>query len=71
MSWLRVLTVFAAFCLILYFYLRPEPLMTPVYWNLFFIALNLYWAIRLGTERLRPEARDRHAFTEPCTSSAC
>ncbi len=49
--WLRILTVIAAACLIPYFYLRPEPLMTPIYWNLVFTALNLYWIVRLLLER--------------------
>jgi hypothetical protein len=34
-------------CLIPYFYFRPEPLMTPIYWNLVFTALNIYWICRL------------------------
>ena len=42
---LRVLTVFAATCLVGYFYFQPEPMMTVVCWNLFFIALNI---IQLG-----------------------
>ena len=49
--WLRVLTVVAAACLIPYFYIRPEPLMMPIYWNLVFTALNLYWIVRLVLER--------------------
>lgn len=49
--WLRVLTVFAAVCLIPYFYFRPEPLMTPIYWNLVFTALNIFWIGRLLLER--------------------
>jgi hypothetical protein len=49
--WLRVLTVIAATCLTVYFYFRPDPLMTVVYWNLFFIALNVYWVFRLWLER--------------------
>jgi hypothetical protein len=49
--WLRILTVVAAACLIPYFYFRPEPLMTPVYWNLVFTALNIYWICRLLLER--------------------
>ena len=44
---LRVLTVVAASCLIAYFYFRPEPIMTVVYWNLFFVAQNAYWIVRL------------------------
>ena len=42
---LRVLTVFAASCLVGYFYFQPEPMMTVVCWNLFFIALNI---VQLG-----------------------
>lgn len=49
--WLRILTVVAASCLVPYFYFRPEPLMTPIYWNLVFTALNLYWIVRLLLER--------------------
>src|SRR5262245_62954700 len=33
-------------------YFRPEPLMTPIYWNLVFTALNIYWICRLLLERL-------------------
>ena len=49
--WLRFLTVIATFCLIPYFCFRPEPLMTSIYWNLVFAALNLYWIVRLLLER--------------------
>jgi hypothetical protein len=49
--WLRILTVIAASCLIPYFYFRPEPLLTPIYWNLVFTALNSYWIVRLLLER--------------------
>lgn len=49
---LRCLTLVAATCLIGYFYLRPEPLMAPVYWNLFFITVNVFWVVRLLRERL-------------------
>lgn len=51
MLWLRVLSVIAASFLTLYFYFRPDALMTAVYWNLFFIALNVYWVARLAFER--------------------
>jgi ABC transporter substrate binding protein/Popeye protein conserved region len=50
--WLRILALVAAACLIPYFYFRPEPLMTPIYWNLVFTALNIYWICRLLLERL-------------------
>ena len=38
---LRILTVTAATCLAIYFYCQPEPMLTVVGWNVFFIALNL------------------------------
>src|SRR3546814_1855609 len=49
--WLRILAVVATACLIPYFYIQPEPLMTPIYWNLVFAALNIYWICRLLLER--------------------
>lgn len=49
--WLRTLTVIAALSLVPYFYFRPEPLMSPIIWNLVFTALNLYWITRLLLER--------------------
>ena len=49
--WLRILTVVAASILISYFYLLPQPLITAIYWNLLFTALNIYWIIRLIIER--------------------
>ncbi len=49
--WLRILTVVAAACLIPYFYFQPEPLLTPIYWNLVFAALNIFWIVRLLLER--------------------
>jgi CRP-like cAMP-binding protein len=50
--WLRVLTVAAAVCLIPYYYSRSEPMMVPIYWNLVFMVLNVYWIFRLLLERL-------------------
>ena len=49
--WLRILTVVAASTLIPFFLFRPEPLLAPVYWNLLFTALNIYWIARLILER--------------------
>lgn len=48
---LRILTVFAAACLIGYFYLQPQPMMTVVYWNLFFVALNVFQIGRIVATR--------------------
>ncbi len=49
--WLRALTVAASCFLLPYFYLQPIPLMTPIYWNLAFTSLNIYWIVRLLLER--------------------
>ena len=48
---LRFLMLAAASCLAAYFYTRPEPLMTVVYWNLFYVGLNLMQIGRLLAER--------------------
>jgi hypothetical protein len=47
MLWLRVFTVVGASCLIPYFYYQPQPLLGAICWNLFFIALNGFWIVRL------------------------
>ena len=38
---LRLLTISAACILVTYFSLQPEPVMTIICWNLFFVALNV------------------------------
>lgn len=38
---MRLLSVVAACCLATYFYLQPQPMLTVVGWNLFFVLLNL------------------------------
>ncbi len=48
---IRWLTVCAAVILVAYFYLQPEPMMTVIYWNLFFIALNVFQITRIVLER--------------------
>jgi hypothetical protein len=49
--WLRILTIAASVFLLPYFYLQPTPLMTPIYWNLAFTSLNIFWIVRLLLER--------------------
>jgi hypothetical protein len=44
---MRILTVAAATCLAAYFYCQPEPMLTVVGWNAFFIALNLFQIARV------------------------
>ncbi len=53
---LRLLTIVAACCLVTYFYNQAEPLMTVIYWNLFFVALNVLQLTRILWERYRPRA---------------
>ena len=48
---LRILSVTATSCLLPYFYFREDPIMTVIYWNSFFITLNLFWVVRLSLER--------------------
>jgi hypothetical protein len=50
---LRVLTVTAAFCLAVYFYNQPVPMLSVVAWNMFFIVLNLCQIVRLVLRRQR------------------
>ena len=50
---LRMLTVAAALCLSAYFYYQPEPMMTVVSWNLFFVALNVMQIARIVIARNR------------------
>ena len=52
MRWLRALTIAAAGLLAAYFYLRPEPVMTAVVWNLLFGALNAIQLLRLAAPGL-------------------
>ena len=44
---MRILTVTAASCLATYFYCQPEPMLTVVGWNVFFITLNLVQIARV------------------------
>ncbi len=48
---MRILTVVAATCLAAYFYCQPEPMLTVVGWNTFFIALNLCQITRVMHSR--------------------
>ncbi len=47
----RLLTITAVACLATYFLLLPEPPMTIVYWNVFFILLNIFQLGRILAER--------------------
>jgi len=54
---LRILTMAGAVLVSLYFYSQPMPMMTPVYWNIVFILINMGWTLRL----LRQRRSARHA----------
>ena len=62
--YLRLLTVVAACCLVTYFYNQAEPLMTVIYWNLFFVTLNVLQLTRILWERYRERAIVRHQRVE-------
>ncbi len=64
MLYLRVLTIVAACCLVIYFYNLAEPLMTVIYWNLFFIALNVLQLMHILRERYRTRANVQHQTAE-------
>ena len=44
---MRLLSITGATCLAVYFYCQPEPMLTIVGWNTFFIALNLLQVARI------------------------
>jgi hypothetical protein len=70
---LRIFTVLAATCLVGYFYFQPEPMMTVVCWNLFFIALNIVQLRRIlatrrrvsDTQHAQQRSKFRVRFTRP------
>ena len=49
---LRILTIVATCCLAVYFYNQAQPMMTVVYWNIFFAALNAFQLARIFRERM-------------------
>jgi len=53
---MRLLTVTGATCLATFFYYQPEPMLTIVGWNVFFISLNLFQIARILRAR-RTERR--------------
>jgi hypothetical protein len=48
---LRLFTIVGAFLLILYFALRPEPIMPVIYWNVVFIGPNIHRMKRIVHNR--------------------
>ena len=67
--YLRLLTVVAACCLVTYFYTQAEPLMTVIYWNLFFVTLNVLQLTRILWERYRITANVQHQTAESAVNA--
>ena len=61
MLWLRAFALGGASCLALYSYTLPTPLMQVVYWNLFYVTLNVLWIARLLLAREDVEGRSSPA----------
>jgi len=57
---IRLLTLVGSAMLVAYFSLQPEPVMALIYWNVFFILLNIFQLVRLVAQ---PENRDRFRKT--------
>ncbi|MEM9634617.1 MAG: cyclic nucleotide-binding domain-containing protein [Pseudomonadota bacterium] len=49
--WLRILTVVGATMLLPYYYLQVDPLWAAITWNAIFIAINIFWIVRLLLDR--------------------
>lgn len=64
---LRLLTIVAACCLVAYFYNQPEPLITVVCWNLFFVGLNVLQLSRIFWGRYRVVANDHRESPDSST----
>ena len=61
---LRVLTIVATCCLAVYFYNQAQPMMTVVYWNVFFLILNVIQLGRIYRERLGSVEEEQNADAE-------
>lgn len=62
---LRALTITAACCLVAYFALLPEPLIEIIFWNLFFVGLNIVQIARLLRVRSAMKSALRDAPQRP------
>jgi len=71
--WLRLYSVIAASCLVGFFYFQSDPILPVIFWNLFFVLLNICWIVRLILERLpsRPnkDGRDPGKLAFDATAS--
>ena len=46
---IRVMTFFAGCCLLAYHVLQPDPILSIIGWNTFFVGLNVVQILRLRT----------------------
>jgi hypothetical protein len=51
---LRMLTVTAACVLVTYFAAQPQPVLTIICWNLFFVGLNILQITTILHSRIKP-----------------
>ena len=63
---LRLLTIVATSFLAVYFYHQPEPMMTVVYWNVFFMALNAAQLVRIVRTRRINRTSNRRTTNTSC-----
>lgn len=56
---LRLFTIVAASCLVVFFWTQPQPLWAAITWNLFFIVLNLIRTVRILRRRWYESKRRR------------
>ena len=68
---LRMLTIVATCCLAVYFYNQDQPMMTVVYWNIFFVALNVIQLGRIYQERMRLGADESSADEKTASILGC
>lgn len=49
--WLRILLVISGLTIMPYYYFRATPLWVSIFWGCAYLALNLFWIVRLLLER--------------------
>ena len=64
---LRILSIIAACFLVGYFQNQPEPMMTVVAWNLFFVGVNTFQLGRIFGQRQRSRLKAQDRGIDPVT----
>lgn len=63
--WLRSLSIIASVCSILYnFNVAATPLLVPIFWNFFFISLNIYHIIKIiyGNRKIHLNKKEEELY---------